>query len=329
MQQNAMEKPSSSQQQKDLLGSCLDAAKVSILSVGSGDGSQQEAIVKQGHNKVLTTFYDSKALLLQKYPHAGGTLDFLTRRSQWPPIYQVDATRLHTYSGILGKFDLIIFTFPHTGVPNSDRNNAQSNRDLIRRFLQSAQQLLSPGGQIQITLKVGSHYDKWKVPELLQEHGALKYQGSHGLEKSMFPGYVHRLTKGAVGNMKEVHDKHGANVHVFSNVITIGGKSTSVSNENPSQTVVVTPPSVDSLAWYTDVELHAHLVSCFHLEQDQEDRPRNVLELRRRFFEDPKPDTRQMNRVLYAMKESGLVSQHPPRPGATSKKPCWVYHCTL
>ena len=299
----------------DLLSTCLDAAKVCILSVGSGDGSQQQAIVNEGHTKVLTTFYDSKANVLKKYPHAGGILQELEEKSCWSPIYKVDATQLHTYA--IGKFDLVIFTFPHTGVSNNDKDNARSNQELIRGFLKSAQQILSPGGQIQITLEVGEHYDKWKIASLLEANGTLKYQGSHSLDKSSFPGYVHRLTLGTLGALKEVPDKHGAHVHVFSNVITIGETITSIGNA--SQMVVIAPP-ID-IAFHTDVEVHAQIV-CIFLEIGR--KPLNVLEVRRQ-FDNPKPDTRQLNRILYGMHENGLLEQHSPKQGATNKKPCWVY----
>jgi hypothetical protein len=40
----------------------------SVLSVGSGDGSQQVATLRAGHINLVTTFYDSKAEVLRKYP---------------------------------------------------------------------------------------------------------------------------------------------------------------------------------------------------------------------------------------------------------------------
>jgi hypothetical protein len=294
---------------QDMLASCLDAANVSILSVGSGDGSQQQAIVKQGHAKVLTTFYDSKDLTLRKYPHAGNILRVLEESSYKPPLYGIDATKLHTYS--IGTFDLIIFTFPHTGVPNSDRTNVASNQSLLRGFLRSAERILTPSGQIQITLKVGEHYDKWNVASMMEDKKSLKYKGSHDLQKELFPGYVHRLTKGTIGSLKRVVDKKGAQVHIFDKVLTIGATNTPVG----SQTVIVAPP-VDTP--FTDEEMYAEIVSILHQEQI----PRNVLEIRRH-FDDPKPDTRQFNRIIYAMKANDVLEHHSPN--RTNQKPCWKY----
>jgi len=128
---------------EDLLTICLDAASTSILSIGSGDGSQQKAIVEQGHSKILTTFYeDSKAKVLRKYPDAGSILDFLGQKSYRVPMYGLDATKLHTY----GTFDIIMFTFPHTGVPNNQKDSIRSNQNLLRGFLKSAQHVLAPNG---------------------------------------------------------------------------------------------------------------------------------------------------------------------------------------
>mmetsp|Transcript_29828 Transcript_29828/g.44087 ORF Transcript_29828/g.44087 Transcript_29828/m.44087 type:complete len:133 (+) Transcript_29828:278-676(+) len=130
---------------EDLLTICLDAASTSILSIGSGDGSQQKAIVEQGHSKILTTFYeDSKAKVLRKYPDAGSILDFLGQKSYRVPMYGLDATKLHTYG--IGIFDIIMFTFPHTGVPNNQKDSIRSNQNLLRGFLKSAQHVLAPNG---------------------------------------------------------------------------------------------------------------------------------------------------------------------------------------
>jgi hypothetical protein len=139
----------------------------------------------------------------------------------------------------------------------------------------------------------------------------LKYKGSHDLQKELFPGYVHRLTKGTVGHLKEVVDKKGAQVHIFDKVLTIGATNTPVG----SQTVVVAPPVGIP---FTDEEVYAEIVGILLKEQ----KPRNVLEIRRQ-FDDPKPDTRQFNRIIYAMKANGILEQHSPN--GTNQKPCWKY----
>jgi hypothetical protein len=48
----------------DLVSEVLTAARRSILSIGSGDGSQQVAIVRSGHVNIVVTFYDSRDCVL-------------------------------------------------------------------------------------------------------------------------------------------------------------------------------------------------------------------------------------------------------------------------
>jgi hypothetical protein len=162
----------------DKLTACIHAVQMSMLSIGSGNGSQQEAIVKRGLPKVQVTFYDSKAQLLKKYPHAAATLTYLQQNCEEPPRYQVDATTLDKlYPAKL--FDLIFFIFPHTGIPNASSHCVESK-------------IIKPDGEIQITLKNGQHYERWQLPELLEKDAGLSLEASqHPLDKSMFPGYKH------------------------------------------------------------------------------------------------------------------------------------------
>ena len=132
-----------------------------MLSVGSGDGSQQAAIVRAGHHNIVCSFYDSKSLLFEKYPCAAEHVAYLETYCR--VLYEIDATALHTAE--LGKFDLVFFTFPHTGVPNGQPDSVPSNQNLLRSFLRSASLILEPGGEIQITLKTGSPYNEWRLPE--------------------------------------------------------------------------------------------------------------------------------------------------------------------
>ena len=47
----------------------------------------------------------------------------------------------------------------------------------------------------------------------------------------------------------------------------------------------------------------------------------NVLDIRRRFPEAIRPDTRQLNRVLYDMESSGRLKKGPPK--RSNRKPTW------
>lgn len=101
----------------DALTSTIVAAKRTILSVGSGDGSQQAAIVDSGHHNIISTFFDSEGVVNAKYRTARDNIRLLREKST--VLFGVDATKLHEHSALSGrKFDVIVFTFPHTGQSN-------------------------------------------------------------------------------------------------------------------------------------------------------------------------------------------------------------------
>jgi hypothetical protein len=303
----------------DSLTKCLQASKVSILSVGSGDGSQQKAIVEQGHTRILTTFFDSKEAVLRKYPHAGPTLTFLETNSICKPKYGIDATQLQAYGlEAGGKFEVIMFTFPHTGIANNDKGSTTSNQAMICQFVKCARSLLAPGGEIQITLKNGPFYDKWNVPQLVQDKCRMALQGTESFDRTLFPGYVHRLTKGTGGALKEVPEKQGAKVHVFTD-----SESDSNSEKGAAKLCVIVWNMVPAL---TDEDVYADVVEIMEDDAQRNENNgsfMNVLEIRRRFEINQQPDTRQLNRVLYAMAKKGVAKQHAPGKKANSKKPCW------
>jgi hypothetical protein len=205
----------------DHLAKILDAHDdgVSILSVGSGDGSQQAAIVKRGHANITATFYDSKETLMIKYPSAYQHLETLKQASH-SVLFSIDARKLETYPA-LGKYDIVMFPFPHNGVSNQSPANVSSNRELIRGFLHSVMLVLKPSGDAEITLKTGFPYVHWDIEHLLENDQTvnpsfdLVLSSKHELDKSIFPGYVHRRTIGAGSkNQRSVKDR-GAQVYVF------------------------------------------------------------------------------------------------------------------
>ena len=299
----------------DILTGCLEYSKKSILSVGSGDGSQSASIVEQGFRNILTTFYDSRQQVLWKYPPAKEKLKVLDEQCRHRPKFGIGATKLETYN--LGSFDLIMFTFPHTGVPNNSLDSRSSNRALLKRFLVSAQKLLKPGGEIQITLKRGQVYDDWNLSEIVKEKAiGLKYRSKHLFDKRQFPGYTHRLTSGMQGSLKKVPDKQGSIVHVFE---PISGQSAETSASIvPFLGKLLTIVEPCSSSW-TDEEVWEQVLSALELDRS---RSRTVLELRK-ILHQPPPDTRQMNRVLYCMEEYGLLIRNPPDPNGKNQKPKW------
>ena len=296
--------------QRDVLSTCMEAVNKVVLSVGSGDGSQQQAIVQKGLTNLQVTFHDSKKQLLDKYPHAAVTLEYLEEKCQHSPRFEVDATKLHEQYA-KDSFDLVFFTFPHTGVPNNDPNNIPSNQKLLRDFLGSALQVLKRGGEIQITLKNGVHYEKWKLPALLERCGGLKLQSTHDFDPTKFPKYKHRLTTGMSGNLKEVPDKNCSRVYNFSFVENASGNAPC-----PFPGLVVLVYLLSEQHAWSDKEVRARLVELLPGLSE----PQDVLQLRRK-FEEPIPDTRQLNRILYDLEKQSVALRSPP--SGKNQKPRW------
>jgi hypothetical protein len=317
---------------EDKLTACLGLAATSILSVGSGDGSQKLAFVREGHPNLCATFYDSREEVIRKYPQSASILKELTEKCMHPPVFHVDATKLHEYKDTLSRFDLIFFTFPHTGIPNSDGCSAPSNQALLRGFLKTAPYLLKPKGQVQLTLKSSEYYSQWNLPKIIAEVTCLKYGDRSELRKDMFPGYRHRLTKGMQGNLKEVPDKSGATVHhfeqTFSNSATEEGRSfltclgiiamhSPDKDECPKRKTAKEP--LKECSCLSDDSIREVVLS--FLRDTQTDKP-TVLELRRQAFTNPVVPVPQLNRVLYRLKDEKLLQQLPCQ--GTSKKPRWI-----
>ena len=305
------------------LAACIAAASKRILSVGSGDGSQQAATVRAGHSNLVTTFYDSKAEVLRKYPPATEAVAYL--ESHCKVAYEIDATKLQTYN--LGMFDLIFFTFPHTGVPNNDPNNVTSNQSLLREFLASATSMLNPQGHIEVTIKSGVPYDQWQLPSLLQRECGLVLSDTQPLDKSLFPGYAHRLTKGMQGSLLEVKDTN-AKVYTFKREDDTTSRSAVSDAVLRGTSLSIVFIQQDSL---TDKE-----VDCFAraILRNAGTRTFTVLDIRREFEAEIRPDTRQLNRVLYAGVKRGANASDSElstdseffmilAPSGPSSKPRW------
>ena len=320
---------------EDKLTACLKHAATSILSVGSGDGSQQLAIVREGHTNLCATFYDSKSELLRKYPHAGSILEELEAKCKYPPVFKVDATKLQDYKQTVGSsFGLIFFTFPHTGVSNNLPESVQSNRDLLRGFLSSAHHLLAPDGQVQLTLKSGQYYARWNLKSVVNEMTGLQYDGCAELRKEQFPGYSHRLTNGMNGQLKTVSDKSGATVHRFRQSSAPSGAQGRTSHltcidiiamhtpddedEDDSRKRKASRDPLTESGSRTDDWIQQRVLSYLGSSAAAS---LTVLEIRRGAFTNPLPTVAQINRVLYRMKDVSILQQLPCQ--GSSKKPRW------
>ena len=184
----------------DVLTSTVQAAKRIILSVGSGDGSQQVSIVQSGHHNLITAFFDSEKTVNSKYKSSRDHIALLRKTST--VLFCVNATKLHQHPDLKDeKFNIILFSFPHTGVPNyihghrgPNPKSIEGNKQLIQEFLSSAQHILATDGQINSTLKTSSPYENWTFPNFAKYE--IEPKSQQDFNSQLFPGYTHQSTKG-------------------------------------------------------------------------------------------------------------------------------------
>ncbi|XP_046559648.1 ferredoxin-fold anticodon-binding domain-containing protein 1 homolog [Haliotis rubra] len=146
-----------------------------LLLVGEGDFSLAVALVSKCDfhgNQVLATSLESEESI-EKHHLAARNIQILRDRGV-RVCFNVDATELQTCTDLQGsedaRFSRIIFNFPHAG----GKSNHKKNRTLLNNFFSSAVKVLSPDGQIMVTLCKGqggtpadrpmrAWHDSWQV----------------------------------------------------------------------------------------------------------------------------------------------------------------------
>jgi hypothetical protein len=136
--------------------------KHKILIVGDGDFSFSLSLATSlGRSKYLQQFMN----LQKKYKSAESNADYL-RMMKATVRYNVDATKLKDNEWLqsLGiKFNRIIFNFPHTGTEGTLENTIQINQQLLLDFFVNAVPYLAKDGEVHVTLRSTSFYDKWDI----------------------------------------------------------------------------------------------------------------------------------------------------------------------
>ncbi|CAH1787422.1 unnamed protein product [Owenia fusiformis] len=122
-----------------------------VLLVGEGDFSLALSLTQKLNPECLTatSYLSEKEIVLHKQAiHNTQQL----RNKGVTVMYNIDATNLSSYPHLqLKNWTRIIFNFPHIG----GKSNIKRNRQLLKHFFMSSVKIISPKGQICVTLAQG------------------------------------------------------------------------------------------------------------------------------------------------------------------------------
>ncbi|KAL3902321.1 MAG: hypothetical protein SGPRY_012114, partial [Prymnesium sp.] len=173
-----------------------------MLVVGEADFSWAASVVKHASSSAITaTSFDSHQTVCSKYGadlvnrsirilHAAGA----------SVMHGIDATALGEQAELTsqGPYDLVVFHFPHTGTDQGLQLSISANQQLLRDFLLSARGVLTPQGEVHITLVHRYPYTTWLGELAVGKSSALRgaglrYLGSVKFDFSQYSGYKHQV----------------------------------------------------------------------------------------------------------------------------------------
>jgi 25S rRNA (uracil2634-N3)-methyltransferase len=177
---------------------------MAALTVGDGDMSFSLALARilkprDGSSTVIGTSYEDKETLLKTYPNFEDNIRELESLGA-KLFYNVDATRL---SGTLllstkMKFDRICWNFPCTAIANGQdgqNDDMDRNKDLVRKFMNGAIQMLNCQGEIHMCHKTKPPYNQWKLEHVALDslpEDSVRYLGKVVLDRYLLSPYIPR-----------------------------------------------------------------------------------------------------------------------------------------
>ena len=172
-----------------------------VLVCGDGDFSFSKALSTLDiHKQLITTTLDSKESLSKHFPQSISNINIIESASSNNKVsYNIDATKLM----FPNEFDIILWNFPHI----IGKANIRYNRELLKLFLTSALQCLTPtgrvicalcGGQSGLEAKDKIEWDRsWKLPNQAAEAGMIitdKFNFDYDFFSSL--GYIEQGHRG-------------------------------------------------------------------------------------------------------------------------------------
>eukprot|EP00967_Tisochrysis_lutea_P082783 scaffold114734_cov33-Tisochrysis_lutea.AAC.2 len=126
-----------------------------VLLCGEADFSYAAALVSRvgGIAEVTATAFEEEEDLLARYPYASGTIQQL-RNADVRLDFGIDARALRQHFP-QGTWDRVVFNLPQSPPQHGARNQIQRHRALLQDFCVSAADVLSPSGQVWVTLLAG------------------------------------------------------------------------------------------------------------------------------------------------------------------------------
>ena len=183
-----------------------------ICFVGEGNFSFSRLLCEKVKNpeNILVTCYESKPI----NDTAKANIEAL-KASGIQIKLNFDATKMDVQD--IGRFDLVIFMFPHIG----GKMKIHKNRELLKNFSLSVSQVLTEQGQVLVTLCDGqggtsfdihsrNECDSWQILKMMS-YGYLGLVQAETFRPDKFPGYN---SFGYRSLDKPFHNANGT-IHVF------------------------------------------------------------------------------------------------------------------
>ncbi|KAL6201841.1 hypothetical protein ACLB2K_025553 [Fragaria x ananassa] len=176
------------------------SSKQKILLVGEGNFSFASCLAKgfgSAKNMVAASL-DSRESVLAKYSNAAPRNLTELEDMGCVILHEVDVHTMSQHPLLLDQlFDRIVFNFPHAGFVFMENQKSQIklHQDLVRRFFNSACEMLKGSGEVHVTHKTSHPFSKWEIVKLAEEVGLCLVEEA-SFSRGDYPGYLNKRGSG-------------------------------------------------------------------------------------------------------------------------------------